>query len=343
MNSVTCFVGLDYHQDSVQVCVLDGQGEQRLNRACRNDWRAIQDAVAEVGPVQAAGVEACGGSADLAQELRDHAAWPIDLAHAGYVAKLKQSPDKTDFSDGRLLADLTRVGYLPKVWLAPAYERDLRALVHYRQGLVDQRRTVKLRVGALLREQRAFPPEGPGPKKQRLRAWTGLWLIWARTAAPLSAPGRWILDRLLDQIAPLDRQIRQVEQQLHKLTAHDPRVVRLRQEPGIGPVTAWVLRAYVGPFERFRNGKHLSRYCGLSPCNRSSGAKRADAGLIQGCNKLLRATLIQAAHRLIRTVPRWRSLALALSRRGKKRCVIVAAVGNRWMRGLWYRHLPTPA
>ena len=32
---------------------------------------------------------------------------------------MKKSPDKTNFSDAKLLADLVRVGYLPKVWLAP--------------------------------------------------------------------------------------------------------------------------------------------------------------------------------------------------------------------------------
>jgi transposase len=341
MNSVACFVGLDYHQDFVQVCVLDGQGRQRLNRACRNDWQVIAQAVRNVGPVQAAALEACGGSADLAQQLREQAGWPVDLAHPGYVAKLKQAPDKSDYSDGRLLADLTRVGYLPKVWLASGYERDLRALVQYRQGLVDQRRAVKLRAGALLREQRAFPPEGLGPARKKLGRWTRAWMAWARAAPQLSEQGRWILGQLLDQLPPLEEQIRGVEARLREVTAQDPKVAALRSEAGIGEVTAWVLRAFVGPFERFASGKQLSRYCGLSPCNASSGARQADAGLIQGCNRLLRATLIQAAHRLIRTVPRWRNLADSLRRRGKPACVAVAAVANRWMRGLWHRQRET--
>ena len=45
MSTVTVFVGLDYHQDFVQVSVLDTQGKQLLNRGCRNDWRQIADAV----------------------------------------------------------------------------------------------------------------------------------------------------------------------------------------------------------------------------------------------------------------------------------------------------------
>ena len=99
-------------------------------------------------------------------------------------------------------------------------------------------------------------------------------------------------------------------------------------------MTAWVLRAYVGDFSRFKTAKQLSRYCGLSPCNASSGQRVADAGLVDGCNKLLRATIVQAAHRLIRTVDRWANLAESLRKRGKPKCVIVGAVGNRWVRTL---------
>ena len=59
---------------------------------------------------------------------------------------MKQTPDKTDWGDARVLADLIRVGYLPKVWLAPEDVRQLRALVRYRQQLVAQRRAIKLRI-----------------------------------------------------------------------------------------------------------------------------------------------------------------------------------------------------
>jgi hypothetical protein len=51
----------------------------------------------------------------------------VQLAHPGYVARMKQSRDKTDFGDARMLADLERVGYLPRVWLAPEEVREMQA------------------------------------------------------------------------------------------------------------------------------------------------------------------------------------------------------------------------
>jgi len=314
----------------VQISVVNAAGEQLLNCACPNDYMKIVNKVGSLGVVQHAAIEACCGAADLAEELIGRAAWPIDLAHPQYVAHLRKSPDKSDYSDGRLLADLTRVGYLPRVWLPSSYERDLRHLVNHRQSLVNRRRTVKLCIRALLREHRVRPPE-------KAVGWRKAWMNWLKTTPDLGSHARWIIDDLLEELEYLDKKISAAEKHLHQATANDPQVKKLLEEPGIGPVTAWILRGFVGRFSRFGNGKQLSRYCGLTPCNASSGKRQADAGLIQGCNKLLRATLIQSAHQLIRREERWGNLAQRLQKQGKAYGVIVAAVANRWMRGLWHR------
>jgi transposase len=138
MSTVPVFVGLDYHQDSVQVCIVNPKGEVLLNRSAPNDCQALGKIVAASGIVQHVGIEACCGAADLGEELVRQMGWKVSLGHPAYIAKLKRSPDKTDFSDGRLLADLTRVGYLPRVWLPPANIRELRQLVNHRQRLVDR-------------------------------------------------------------------------------------------------------------------------------------------------------------------------------------------------------------
>jgi transposase len=111
----------------------------------------------------------------------------------------------------------------------------------------------------------------------------------------------------------------------------------LRKLPGVGAITAWVLRAEIGRFDRFMTGKQLSRFCGLSPRNASSGERQADAGLIKAGSNLLRATLIQAAHRLRRHDERWASMSDQLAARGKSGSVIAAAVANRWIRWLHWR------
>jgi transposase len=328
MSNLPVFVGLDYHQDCVQVCVLNQQGDVLLNRPAANDAAELGRIVAPLGVVRRVGIEACCGAADLGQELVDRLGWNVSLGHPAYVARIKASPDKSDFSDGRLLADLTRVGYLPRVWLAPAQVRELRQLVNHRQRLVDRGRALKLQVGAILREQRVKIDKALGSR------WSKAWTASARDNGGLSTHARWIVNDLLDDLKDTDAKIKRAEGRLREATADDKIVEKLMAQPGVGEVTAWVLRAYVGDFSRFKTAKQLARYCGMTPCNASSGTRVADAGLIDGCNKLLRLTVVQAAHRLIRTDRRWRDLADSMRSRGKPACVTVGAVGNRWLRSL---------
>ena len=330
MCTLPVVVGLDYSDRSIQVCVLDQEGKVVGNRACANGWQAIVKFAESRGKVLRAAIESCSGAADLADELIMRAGWHVDLAHPGYVARMKQSPDKTDYQDARLVADLERVGYLPRVWLAPEPIRELRRLVRYRQQLVEQRKAIKLRIRALLREQRCRPAAA-------FNAWTRAWLLWVEKVAELSEQGAWIMARQLQELRRLLSEIHQVEKRLEQATADDAMVAKLQQQPGIGPVTAWVLRAEIGRFDRFCTGKQLARYCGVSPRNASSGARMADAGLIRAASPSLRATIIEAAHRLIRTESRWARLSAQLRAQGKPTCVAVAAVANRWIRKLYHQ------
>lgn len=326
MSKVSVYVGLDYHQHSVQVCVLDQDGRQLSNVNSPNDWQRIAGLAPEGAQVFAA-IEACCGAAELAEELIAEAGWSVNLAHAGYVARIKQSPDKTDYSDARLLADLERVGYLPKVWLAPEETRELRRMVRYRSQLAQERRSEKLRVRALLRDLRIKSPE--------TRAWSSGWLTWVRSCE-LSQVSRWILDRHLDRLDELKRRIREVEKQLEMLTKQDSTTQELLAQEGVGLITAVCLRAEIGRFDRFRTGKQLARFCGVTPRNASSGQRQADAGLIRAGNPELRRVLIETAHRLSWSSDRWSDFAEKLKARGKPPSVIAAAIANRWTRSLFY-------
>jgi transposase len=332
----TVFVGLDYHAQSVQVCVLDRQGKLLMNQSCANDWKVLREAVrrrcGKETVVQAA-IESCCGAANLADELIGQARWSVDLAHPGYVARMKQSPDKSDYSDARMLADLERVGYLPRVWLAPEEVRELRRLVRYRQTLVQEQRTLKLRIGAALRESRQHPPEECNP-------WTKAWVAWIQSSAALSPNARLVVERQLARLVQLRQEIRAVEALLEEQTEHDPVVQKLRKQPGIGLITAATIRAEIGRFDRFRSGKQLARFCGLSPRNASSGQRQADAGLIKAGNRELRTVLIEAAHRLMRYDERWLKLNHQLRQRGKPGSVVAAAVANRWVRQLFHQMQP---
>lgn len=332
MDRIPVFVGMDYHQDSVQVCIEGADGRVLANRKCANDIAEIVDVAERCGEVAGAAIESCSGAADLAEELVTRAGWPVDLAHPGFVGRMKQNPDKTDFSDAHLLADLERVGYLPRVWLAPQEVRELRRLMNYRQQLVKERTAVKLRIRSLLRDQRVRPPFP--------RAWTRPWTKWVLETEEVSEQSRWILKQHFRRLEILRKDILEVEKRTDRQTAKDAVVQALLQYKGIGPITACMFRAHIGRFDRFRTAKQLSRYCGLSPRNASSGKRQADAGLIRAGDPVLRATLVEAAHRLMRYDDRWVQLARNMRARGKPVSLIAAAVANRWVRWLFHQMQP---
>lgn len=339
MQSVPVYVGLDYHSESIQVCVMTEDGQTLRNRRVANEVGDVVECVRTCGGkdeglvVRGVAIEACCGSADCAAALERATEWTVKLAHAGAVQRFKASRDKTDRGDAWHLANLLRTNYLPVVWLADDATRQLRRLVRHRQSVMAQAKTVKLQIRSLLKEERVA-------ETCAASAWTKTWRSWL-TTAELSDEGRWVLDRQVALLDRLEDELAATDEHLETVTRDDPLVRRLRAQPGVGPVTACLLRAVIGRFDRFRTGKQLAKYCGLSPCNASSGKKQADAGLITAGHDDLRAVLIQLAKRLPRHEPRWRELHAKL-RTTKAANAASAAIANRWVRRLHYE-LTKPA
>lgn len=343
MKIVMAYVGLDYHSDSIRVCVLTKEGEELLNRSVPNGIAYVVEAVktsadggnhceAAFVSVQGVAIEACTGSAEFATRLGQETEWTIKLAHASAVHRLKQGPDKTDHGDAWHLANLIRVNYLPEVWLADETTRQLRHLVRYRQSLMADAKDIKLRIRSLLKEDLVAEtcPQ---------QAWTKAWLEWVKEV-PLPQHSRWILDQQLVLLNHLQEKIDEVDDRMKEATQDDPLVQKLLDQAGIGLVTAMLLRAVVGRFDRFKNGKQLSRYCGVTPCNASSGKRQADSGLVPAGHDDLRAALIQLAKRLPRHDAHWKEFKERLRKR-KPANVVSAAIANRWLRRLHHQVVAT--
>lgn len=145
-------------------------------------------------------LERCCGAADLAEELAAGPGWAVTLAHPGYVARMKHNPDKSDYSDARMLAELCRAGFIPSVWLAPAAIRELRTLVRLRADLVQRGRAIKTRILGVLRAQRVVEPAKPG-------RWTKGWIAWLRSGAA-GGPNRGATTRRLSSFYRFSRPLR---------------------------------------------------------------------------------------------------------------------------------------
>jgi transposase len=326
--NVAHYVGLDYHKDFIQVCVLNDKGQILANKKMPNDLKKLDRYVRKFGDIEKAAIETCTGAACLTDQLRIQYGWDIRQAHAGYVKRMKQSPDKTDYSDSRILADLIRVDYLPEVWTPHEYIRNLRSLVRRRHQLVKQRTAEKLRIRALLRNNRLTPTGS---------AWSRCWINWLKTSDEISESIRFIFEDHLELIENFTERIHKVENKILDYTRNDLLIEMLLTVKGIGFVTAVVMRAEIADFGRFRSGKQLANFCGTTPHNVSSGERQATAGLISAGSPMLRCTLMEAAQRLVRYDQHWKELFHRLHvKKGKHKCVAIGAVANRWIRKLYH-------
>lgn len=329
---VSLYVGLDYHESTIRVCVMDDQGGVLVNKNTKNSVLEVRELVrSQNGVVAAVAIEACCGAANFATDLIEATEWKVRMAHPSAVNRLKEGPNKTDEGDAWHLANLLRVGYLPEVWIADDVTRQLRRLVRFRQGLVDQRKDIKLRIGALLREERI-------ENTSQSNTWTKPWMAWLKIVK-LGEHSRWVLDRELERLEQVDQELAAVQQRMELATRDDAIVAKLKEQPGIGIITAVVMRAVIGRFDRFKTGKQLACYCGVTPCNASSGKRQSDAGLIESGNDILRPMLIQLAKRLPRHEPRWSQFHQTMRVR-KGANVTSAAIANRWLRRLYHEMVP---
>jgi transposase len=126
----------------------------------------------------------------------------------------------------------------------------------------------------------------------------------AGTAAPAddTVPAflRPALATVLEEIRALEAQAEAVRTELARLAEQMPAAQLLQTVPGIGVLTATALVAFVGDIHRFRSGRHVAAYLGLTPRERSSGTVRRLGATPKQGNSYLRMLLIHGARAALR-------------------------------------------
>ena len=103
------------------------------------------------------------------------------------------------------------------------------------------------------------------------------------------------LDIELTQLDALTIQLQCVVKKLEELGKNDPRIVRLRTIPGIGPRTAEILVACIDDPHRFENGRQVAAYFGLVPRQFQSGETDRNGRITKRGNPLARTILVECA------------------------------------------------
>lgn len=281
-------MGMDLGDRWAQVCTIDTSSGEILEDRVRMTPRAIRRHFEGV----------CARL--IALEVGTHSRWVSqtleDLGHRTVVANarrlhlISKSDTKNDRADAELLA---RVAAVDPQLLCPIHHRsdaaqaDL-ALLRTRDKLVHQRTALVLQVRGVAK---SF-----GLRLRRASAER----FAQRAREALSEELQPSLTPLLDTIESLTGAIRSLDKQVEQICRDRyPQAQRLRQIPGVGPLTALAFVLVLEDPTRFAHSRAVGSYLGLRPRQHESGANRKQLRITKAGDPYLRCLLVQCAHYIL--------------------------------------------
>jgi transposase len=242
-------------------------------------------------------IERCGERPEVVIEATYGWYWAVDLLQELGATVHLANPNALNWGDRRVkndeidahdLADMLRLGRLPRAWIAPPAIREVRELVRYRAKLVQLRTGLKAQVHAVMAKEGVLPKVsdmfGPAGTRQL-------------DALELGTPFAHRVSSLRQMIGMYDREIATLERDIHQHLKHHPGYKAVQAINGVGKISAAVLVAEIGDVTRFPTPQHLCCWCGLTPRHRESDLKTRRGRISKQGSRLVRSTLIEGISR----------------------------------------------
>ena len=261
------YVGMDVHKATIVIAVLNAVGQVVMRSVIATDAQVIREFFKGLTGTVAVALEEGTQSAWLYALLRPLVK-DVVVCNTRHN-KLLEVGNKGDLIDAEKLAHLLRLGALKAVYKGNTEQRQLKDLARAYQNLVSDCTRVMNRIKAIYRG-RGVNCDGHAVYQAEQRE---SWL------AKLSEDGaRFRCRTLFEQLEKLQELRRAAKQELLTQGKRQADYDLLRSLPGIGPLRATILLAFVGSPHRFRTKRQFWPYCGLAVITRSS----ADHQIING-------------------------------------------------------------
>src|SRR5215471_3389491 len=283
LNNNFIFVGCDSHDKTLVTRIAHKQDKSErktfsASRAGRRKmiedlkWRSEQAGGAKI----VVAYEASGNGFILSDELKKAGMECHVIAPTKIERSSKQKRNKNDDRDAERLLEMLRGHYLggnklPSVWVPDQQTRDDREIVAGRQDLSEKQSKIKTQVQMLLKRQGLERPEGIGS------GWTKRYRRWLEGLSEEAGTGLGVRSRLkslLRQLEFLEEEIQCCDEGIKELANRarwKPIVDELVKEKGIAVKTALKYATDIGDFGRFRRGRQVGAYFGLTPSSAESG------------------------------------------------------------------------
>lgn len=313
-------VGLDVHQGSTAVCILDGNGKRIKRFTHRGHPRELVGVLRGLsGPFQAAFEASCGSG--MLHDLLAPIASRVVVAHAGHLRVIFRSKKKNDRVDAEKIAKLLFLDEIPQVHVPGVEARAWRELIVTRDRCVSRRTAAKNGLRSLLRSHLIEAPEG---------LWTKKGLAWLESLELPTAAARLRRDVLLDDLGHADGQVKRLNRELDRIGRAHAGVRLLKTIPGVGPRTAEAVCAFIDEPRRFR-AKQIGSYFGLVPRQDQSGSTNRLGHITREGPPVVRRLLTEAAWRSVRHSGRVKALHERIHRGDKERRKIALVAVSHYL------------
>jgi transposase len=201
--------------------------------------------------------------------------------------------NKNDAADAEAICEAVGRPNMRFVPVKNVEQQAVLALHRVRQGFVRARTAQANQIRGLLGEFGIIVPQGIGYIATRVPE------LIEDGSNELPGAFRQLVQRLLDHLKDLDRQVGELEAKIQAWHRSNDLSRKLAQVPGIGPITASALVASIGDAKSFDSGRQVAAWLGLVPKQNSSGGKANLLGMSKRGDTYLRTLLIHGARSVI--------------------------------------------
>ena len=275
------------------------------------------------------GMEACGSAHYWTRKLEGYG-HTVKLMAPQFVKPYVKT-NKNDMADAEAICEAVGRPNMRFVARKTVEQQAIISVHRARQGFVKARTAQGNQIRGLLSEFGIVMPQGIGSLMKQTPE------ILEDGENGLPGTMRNLIQRLVDNLKEMDRQVKELEAQIQKWHRDNAASRKLAEIPGLGPITASAIVATVGDAREFKNGRQLAAWMGLVPRQNSSGGKQNLQGISKRGDTYLRTLMIHGARSVIRVAEKkagpesW--LRKVMGRRNKN--VAAVALANKNARVVW--------
>lgn len=291
------YVGLDVSMKTTFISIVNQEKKIVFESEVSTDPDAIFSAIKSTKlDVENCAIESGSISHWLVQELLKRKI-PIICVDARKMSKvLSININKTDKNDARLIAEALRCGFYSEVHQKTQEDAEMKILIGTRRTLIEVSTKLKNTIRGHLKIFGIRLGTCSNNKFENL------------VQAVLKNKPEVVqiaIKSLLETFKRTNNEIESLEKKITEMAKEDEDVKLLTTIPGIGIITAFTFKTYLGDPNRFKRSSSVGAYFGMTPTQYSSG-EVIKQGKVSKCGSSeVRSLLNEAAFSIIYSSKSW--------------------------------------